>query len=278
MGKTEIMRKTGSDHNKSLHPLGRERSAMGLNSEGENKCYPYHIKQERLTWFQPKVSLSNWCLYMTSLGLWLICIRQTSLLWMAFFQAGIWLTIHGDRMNIFPLEISPPECNRGAGMAAVSMCILCLLYRKMETSSLPYLSVQHKSQGPLPQTGVELFVCSDGLYFSVLEFKYSFNKLFLKIEREPRQNNKTNKENQQINWTMGNLCWTTSICDSWIHLGKLCITYQGLCCNALDCIISPHDQLALSWDLIAFLWLDVSYLITHLLIYLFSFNVLTLIV
>lgn len=49
MGKTEIMRKTGSDHNKSLHPQGRERGATGLNSEGENKCYAYNIKQERLT-------------------------------------------------------------------------------------------------------------------------------------------------------------------------------------------------------------------------------------
>lgn len=128
MGKTEIMRKTGSDHNESLHPLGGERGVTGLNSEGENKHYPYYIKQERLTWFHPEVSLSNWCMYMTSLGLWLICIRQTFLLWLAFFRAEIWLTIHGDRSNNFPLEISPPECNWGA-LAAASMCVLCLWCR-----------------------------------------------------------------------------------------------------------------------------------------------------
>lgn len=240
MGKTEIMRKTGSDHNKSLYPLGRERGATGLNSEGGNKCHPYDIKQERLTWFQPKVSLSNWCLYMTSLRLWLVCIRQPFLLRLAFFGAEIRVTIHGDRINHFPLENSS-ECNWGAGMAAVSVCVLCLLYRQMETSSLPYLSVQHRSQGLLPQTDGELFVCSDGLYLSVPEFKYTFNKLFFKIKRKPHQKNKTNKANKQINWTMGNLCWTTSICDPWIHRGKLCITYQGLCCDALDRIISPHD-------------------------------------
>lgn len=84
-------------------------------------------------------------------------------------------------------------------MAAVSMCVLCLLHRKMETSSLPYLSIQHRSQGPIPQKGVEVFVCSAGLHLSVLEFKYSFNKLFCKNKIKPHQNNKANKENKQIN-------------------------------------------------------------------------------
>lgn len=75
----------------------------------------------------------------------------------------------------------------------------------METSSLPHLSVQHRSQGPLPQKGRKHFVCSGRLYPPILGFRALISSFFKMKKKKPtkpknpKTKTKTQNETMKIN-------------------------------------------------------------------------------